>query len=246
MKTRQGNPLAYARGYEGEGVDSVNPAHIDGMRFRRVTGALLLSGLLAGCATTQEPANLSPHKQEIRAYVENGTYLRQIEVVASRAKQWIEERAARGGEKLTVVFDLDETLLFNWPHMRAMDFGYVESAWDRWVDEATAPAVEPVREVYRTARRLKVDVVFITGRRENQRASTERNLRAIECGDFALLICKPADERGTAAAYKTAQRKRLEAQGRTIIANLGDQESDLSGGFSERVFKLPNVIYLIE
>jgi hypothetical protein len=214
--------------------------------FRRVALALLLGGLLAGCATTQEPKNLLPHKQEIRAYIENGTYLRQIEVVAERARRWIDERAARGGERLTVVFDLDETLLFNWPHIGAMDFGYVEAAWDRWVEEASAPAVEPVREVYRTARRLKVDVVFITGRREHQRASTERNLRAIDCGDFAALICKPADERGTAAAYKTAQRKRLEAEGRTIIANLGDQESDLAGGYSERVFKLPNVIYLIE
>jgi predicted secreted acid phosphatase len=216
------------------------------MGIRRVTAALLLGGLLAGCATTLEPANLLPHKQEIRAYVENGTYLRQIDAVAARAKQWIEERAARGGEKLTVVFDLDDTLLFNWPHMRAMDFGYVESAWDRWVDEARAPAVEPVREVYRTARRLKVDVVFITGRREKQRASTERNLRAIECDDFAALICKPANEQSTAAAYKIAQRKRLVAEGRTIIANIGDQESDLSGGYSERVFKLPNVIYLID
>jgi hypothetical protein len=214
---------------------------------RRTIGGVLLSFVVAGCATSQEPPNLSPHKQEVRAYLEDGRHLRQVEAVAGRAKEWIEQRAARGGAKLTVIFDLDETLLFNWPHTRAMDFGYVEAAWDRWVDEASAPALEPVREVYRTARKLNVDVVFLTGRREPQRASTERNLRAIECGDFAALICKGVDDKRSAAAYKTAARKRLmEEEGRTIIANLGDQESDLAGGYSERVFKLPNPIYQID
>ncbi len=214
---------------------------------RRTIGGVLLAFVVAGCTTTQEPANLSPHKQEVRAYLEDGRHLRQVEAVAARATEWIEQRVARGGTKLAVIFDLDETLLFNWPHIRAMDFGYVEAAWDRWVDEANAPALEPVREVYRLARKLNVDVVFLTGRREHQRASTERNLRAIECGDFAALICKGADDKRTAAAYKTAARKRLmEEEGRTIIANLGDQESDLAGGYSERVFKLPNAIYRID
>ena len=31
----------------------------------------------------------------------------------------------------------------------------------------------------------------------------------------------------------------------TIIANVGDQWSDLDGGFAERVFKLPNPVYFI-
>jgi acid phosphatase class B len=236
--------LAHIRGYERVRLDMVKRTLGSGMRV--AGSAVLLAGVLAGCATTPEPANLTPHKQEIRAYIESGTYLRQVEAVATRAKQWIEERASRGGARLTVVFDLDETLLFNWPHIGAMDFGYVESAWDRWVEEANAPAIEPVREVYRTARRLGLEVVFLTGRRESQRESTVRNLRAIECGDFAVLICKASNDRTSAAQYKTAARQRLVEEGRTIVANLGDQESDLAGGYAERVFKLPNAIYRIE
>jgi hypothetical protein len=103
-----------------------------------------------------------------------------------------------------------------------------------------------VREVYRTARRLGLEVVFLTGRRESQRESTVRNLRAIECADFAVLICKASNDRSSAAQYKTAARQRLVEEGRTIVANLGDQESDLAGGYAERVFKLPNAIYRIE
>lgn len=218
------------------------------MPFQRTTIAgVALVLALSGCATTtHEPPNLSPHKQQLRAYVEDGFYLRDVEAVAARAKAWIEQRAAKGGSKLTVVFDLDETLLLNWPHILEMDFGYVPREWARWVDEAKAPASEPVRDVYRMARRLGVDVVFLTGRSERDRTGTERNLRAIECADYAALICRPVERKGTSAQFKTGVRQQLTAEGRTIIANIGDQESDLVGGFAERTFKLPDPFYLIE
>lgn len=215
-------------------------------QLRGVLAATILVVAGGGCATTGEPPNLGPHKRQIRAYVESGDYLRAVERVAARARQWIETRAVNGGPKLTVVFDLDETLFSNWQHMRAMDFGYVEAAWDRWVDDAKAPPIEPVKAVYQTARRLGVDVVFITGRPERQRASTEKNLQAMGCADYAVLICRGANDPATNAAFKTQARRRLVQAGSTIIANLGDQESDLSGGYAERVFKLPNVVYLAD
>ena len=215
------------------------------LRATYVAAILLLAS--TGCTTfTHEPPNLSLLKQQIRTYVESGDYLRDIDVVAARAKAWVIERAAKGGDKLTVVFDLDETLLMNWPHISAMDFGYVPSAWEQWVNEAKAPAIEPVRDVFRTARRLGVDVVLITGRPENHRGGTVRNLTAIECADYAALICKPADHQGGAVAFKAGTRERLTGAGRTIIANIGDQDSDLSGGWSEKTFKLPNAFYQLQ
>ncbi len=211
---------------------------------------MLVVGLLpwvAGAAVLRaEPPNLFPHKLELRAYVERGDYERDIAAVAREAQAWLEVRVARGGARLTVVFDLDETLFLNWPYLSAMDFGYVAREWDRWVEEGRAPAVEPVREVYRTARRLGMEVVFLTGRPESARESTVRNLRAIGCGEFAELLPRPAGSKGTSAAFKTEARRRWEAGGGTIVANLGDQESDLAGGFAERTFKLPNPFYLTE
>lgn len=219
-------------------------------RWVRRATALVAVGVLAwvsGCATaTREPANLDLHKRQLRAYVDSGDYRRAIDAVAREAQRWVEERAARGGAGLTAIFDLDETLLWNWPHMVENDFGYRPAAWTQWVEEGRAPAIESVREVYRAARRLGVQVVFITGRRERDRPGTEKNLRAIGCADYTALICKPNDDRGTSGAYKTRERERLTRTGRTIIANLGDQQSDLEGGFAERTFKLPNPFYLSE
>jgi predicted secreted acid phosphatase len=150
------------------------------------------------------------------------------------------------GERLVLVLDLDETLFFNWPHISDQDFGYVPDAWQLWVDAAKAPAIEPVREVYRTARTVGADVIFITGRPERDRTSTLRNLEAIGCADFVVLVCKPEGVSQTSAAFKTAARERFTREGWTIIANVGDQESDLTGGFAERTFKLPNPFYLTE
>ena len=39
-------------------------------------------------------------------------------------------------------------------------------------------------------------------------------------------------------------RRRIAEQGYTILLSMGDQESDLAGGYAERTFKLPNPFYL--
>jgi acid phosphatase len=199
---------------------------------------------MAGLVLAKEPANLAPHKAEIRAYVKSGEYERDIAAVAATAGTWLEQRVKQGGGKLAIVFDLDETLLSNWEEIDRRDLGMERTAFAAWFNATKCPAIEPVREVYRVARTLGVEVVFLTGRPERFRAATEKNLQAIGCGEFAKLICKPNDFQGTMEKYKSAERAQLEAGGVVIIANLGDQESDLAGGHAERTFKLPNPFYI--
>lgn len=220
--------------------------------MRRAAGGVVL-GLVLGCGGcvapgTREPANLYPLKQEIRAYVDSGRYGDDIARVARSARDWLEERVARRGqgERLAVVLDLDETLLLNWPHMSAMDFGYVPDAWTAWVDKAEAPPIEPVRDFYAAARQAGVEVFFITGRRERDRRGTEKNLRAVGCAEYGALICRPDEVKGPTATFKTAARERLVKEGWVIVANVGDQASDLAGGFAERTFKLPNPFYVTD
>ena len=81
-------------------------------------------------------------------------------------------------------------------------------------------------------------------RRETEREATARNLAGIGCGDFTALVCRPDADRGGVAEFKTAARARFAAEGRVIVANIGDQESDLVGGHAERTFKLPGPFYL--
>lgn len=45
--------------------------------------------------------------------------------------------------------------------------------------------------------------------------------------------------------YKTEERSKIAAAGYAIIANVGDQQSDLDGGYADCPFKVPNPFYFI-
>lgn len=211
---------------------------------------ILVASLCAACGPlTDEPANLSDLKAEVLAYAENGDYERDLAASVSDAKPYLTSRAAMGGENLAVIFDIDETVLSNLPHMKEADWGYQPKHWDRWVAEADAPAISPVRDVYRHAISLGMKVVFLTGRTEADRAATARNLRLQGMPTYEKLILRP--RRGTApyldaVVFKTNVRKELTEQGYTVVASFGDQESDIRGGYVERGFKLPNPFYKIK
>ncbi|MBI5381997.1 MAG: HAD family acid phosphatase [Opitutae bacterium] len=234
------------------------PARAKASRYERSRAlanlaALLALSLLSGCATppaAREPLNLDTAKAAVVRYHDSGDYARDLAAVAVEARAWIEQRAARRApaERLAVVFDIDETLLSNYPHIAAQGFGYVPREWAAWVARGEAPALAPVREVFLAARKLGLAVFLVTGREEpRDRAATEANLRRAGLGDYTRLIMLPAGgQRRTNAEYKTAARRTLTDEGYTIIANLGDQASDLTGGHAERTFKLPNPLYLAE
>jgi hypothetical protein len=45
--------------------------------------------------------------------------------------------------------------------------------------------------------------------------------------------------------YKSAVRRYVESQGYDIVANVGDQFSDLIGGYADETVKLPNPTYYL-
>ena len=206
--------------------------------------ALLSVGLVAA-VWAGEPRNLSVLKQEIVNYVDSGEYAGDMKAAVAPALDYLNSRLARRlpGERLAVVLDIDETVLSNLPEMRENDFGYLPAKWDAWVARGEAPVIEPVVAFYKAARAAGLEVVFITGRKESDRPGTEKNLKAAGMGDYAGVWLKPNDAKITTQQFKTETRRKLQAEGRVIIANLGDQESDLAGGFAERTFKLPGPFY---
>lgn len=200
-----------------------------------------------------EPTNLSTAKQQVQHYVATGEYGKEVARVAAEANQYLIRRIPKGipksakhSQKLAVVFDIDETTLSNARHIQANDYGYIPKVWDAWVAEGQATAIYPVQAVYNTAVNAKVDVFFITGRSPDGAAATERNLRQVGYETWARIIYKPADFAEPARAFKIAARRQLAAEGYLIILNIGDQNSDLVGGYAERFFKLPNPFYLMQ
>lgn len=194
-----------------------------------------------------EPDNLYTLKQQINGYVSSGEYGKAITTVAMDANKYLLKRIPRGvkgNKKMAVVFDIDETTLSNLGHIQANDYGYIPKVWDAWVAEGKAKAIFPMQTVYDTAVRNKVDVFFITGRKVSDAPGTEKNLREVGYDTWTRIIYKPDDFKESARAFKIDMRRKLTAEGYVIILNVGDQNSDLVGGYAEKFFKLPNPFYI--
>jgi predicted secreted acid phosphatase len=220
---------------------------------------------LAACAITEQsgfigvrsqPTNVGDAGTAARAYHDSGAYQRGLQVVADQAASWIKARAA-SAQRPALVLDIDETALSNWEIIQRDDFGRpiagranLASAgpwgWAEWDQLGRDPAIEPTLEVFRVARAANVTVFFITGRPESQRAATERNLRTVGFGDYARLFMVPNGAHfASAVDFKTPVRIQIERLGYTIIANMGDQPSDLLGGHAEKKFLLPDPFYRV-
>jgi 5'-nucleotidase (lipoprotein e(P4) family) len=210
--------------------------------------AALLFLALPATPFALEPANLNSAKWAVQQYATSGEYGRDLAAVALQANKYVTKRVARAqpGQKLAIVFDIDETVLTNLSEMQENDFGYVPAVWNRWLAESRAPAIVPVQAVYETAVRHNVAVFFITARHENQRASTEKNLRQVGYDTWQKAYFMADDTEKAPRLYKTAVRVQIESEGYTIIANIGDQASDLQGGHADKTFKLPNPFYIVK
>ena len=87
---------------------------------------------------------------------------------------------------------------------------------------------------------------FISGRYECERKVTIKNLHHAGFNGWDGLLLQSNNQygkKGTIENFKIAARKSLTKKGYTIIANVGDQPTDLSGGYAQKTFKLPNPFY---
>jgi acid phosphatase len=206
------------------------------------------------CGAGRSVPTIYETQRRIDRYVSSGQYDTEFAAVVKRAREHLETRA-KVAARPAIILDIDETSLSNWPAYRV-------NGWTRITNgpcdlengpcgvrayQATAAskALVPTLDMARRATELGVAVFFITGRPTNLREATERNLRR-EGYQFAGVVLSPEGARFESAAdFKAPERHKIAEQGYTIILNMGDQESDLRGGYAEKTFKLPNPVYFL-
>jgi predicted secreted acid phosphatase len=216
---------------------------------------------LAGCATSQTPENIHFQKERLSTYYQSGGYETDVGKLGAQVEVYLQTRLTTPG-KYAVVFDIDETTLSNYPALKANDYGWLLTAPCKreadgklsspcgllpWILMGSGTAIKPIQNVYKTAQRLGAKVYLITGRPETpeMRAATEKNLREAGYSDWAEVVLKPTNVKLTTVEYKSGARKRITEAGYTVVASVGDQMSDLDGGYAERGFLVPNPFYFI-
>jgi predicted secreted acid phosphatase len=233
--------------------------------MRRVrTAAIALAVAAIACArpsgtpiATGAPEPVAPLyevQRQIAAYVDSGRYDADFAAVVAQARAWLEERAPQA-TKPAIVLDVDETSLSNWPAYRAngwvrivgggCDLEHGPCSIRAWQAMARSKALAPTVELVRRARELGVAVFFVTGRPPELRGATERNLREQGYAWDGVILLPAGAHFASAVDFKAAERRKLAERGYTILLSMGDQQSDLDGGFAEKTFKLPNPVYFL-
>jgi len=207
-----------------------------------IASALLASGMCFSAA----PINLFQVKQQLIQYHDSGNYSKDISAVVADAMKYLDVRADKRQQKLAIVLDIDETALSNYPHMKRLDFGGTLAEIRADEDKGEDKAIAPTLALYQAAKAKNVAVFFVTGRYEEERQPTVANLEKAGFHQWDGLVLRDGKYRHmSAVAYKTAARKKIAEQGYDIIMSIGDQDSDLKGGYADNTFKLPNPYYFI-
>ncbi|MET7476431.1 HAD family acid phosphatase [Streptomyces sp. NPDC005648] len=164
--------------------------------------------------------------------VTEAQWLSDVAAVTGPAQTYIDSRAATkaSGVKLAIVLDIDNTALAS--HFEG---GY------------PTPATAPVLALAQDAHAKGVSVFFVTARTDIINLETQSNLQTVgytvdglyarSLGDLITL---------SVADFKTAQRKAIEAKGYDIVANIGNNTTDLSGGYADTTYKLPDYDGLLD
>ncbi|OPG06126.1 hydrolase [Streptomyces sp. GKU 895] len=192
---------------------------------RRMTVTVVSTAALVALAAPADAATASASATASAADVDYATWQEDCQAVMSQALPYLKQRiaAAKPGEKQAIVFDIDNTTL-------ETDFGF----------SYPQPANKPVLNVAEYAQDHGVSLFFVTARPGIIRAVTDYNLDHVGYDVSGLYVRSFIDLFKDVAAYKTAQRVDIENKGYTIIANIGNSATDLSGGHAEKTYKLPD------
>jgi putative acid phosphatase of HAD superfamily subfamily IIIB len=203
----------------------------------------------------------------------DSNYAEEARSVAAAGERWLNASHHVSGTK-AIVLDVDDTTLMTWNYEVFSNWAFNPATNATFVNEQRFPAVFGMVDLVRTAEREGYAIFFITGRGAALEQATLGNLTADGIGVDAGypkpttlsdgedgLFTKPAvanypdylraacagDPNGacTTVHYKSATRAHIESLGYDIVANFGDQFSDLEGGFADRTFKMPNPNYFL-
>jgi hypothetical protein len=204
---------------------------------------------------------------------DDSNYAGEARKVADAGRRWLNATHNSTGIK-AIILDVDDTTLMTWNYEIFSNWAFNPTTNGQFVTEQRFPAVFGMVDMVNEAAKEGYAIIFLTGRGEALEAATLGNLTAdgtgVDAGypqpttlvnDEDGLFTKPTvahyppylqaacagDPNGscTTIHYKSATRAHIESLGYEIVANFGDQFSDLEGGHADRTFKMPNPNYFL-
>ena len=205
-----------------------------------------------------DPSRVSPiDGMPLQTFSDDGPYANEVEGVVDSAQRYLRKSQALkvpAGTTRSVLFDVDDTTLSTFSYQTYANFVFNATSNAAFANAAIFQAVPHMVELEHFAESLGYTVFFLTGRNILQHDGTLTNLtnEGYDVIDANLYLkdntapwlssCAPTC---ATTQYKSLTRQHIESLGYHIVANFGDQFSDLNGGFADKTFKIPNPMYFL-
>ena len=156
---------------------------------------ILLALTMVSAPSAKEPTpNLDAYKKQLATYYDTGEYTKDVKLMTMEISNYIQQRVDQNNKsdhpkKLAIVFNIDDTLLSNYPALKQNDF--CRSGVRQYQLQGNLQAIPDVLALYRLAIKNKIAVFIITERTNELKEATLRNLKNAGYTQFQQLIFKP-------------------------------------------------------
>jgi predicted secreted acid phosphatase len=204
--------------------------------------ALAVAAVPLASAASKEPKPAPAPPDQIVAYHDSGEWNKDTQAVVDSATKSLKAQLKKKPDQPAIVFDIDDTLESTYDCAARSNFD--RGAITGCIATFDQTPIRPAWRLLRYAQKKKIALFLVTGRPDVLRRGTRKQLKEDGLRGGYTLVTRPNDELGKPAEdYKTQVRQDIDADGFTTLVNVGDQKSDLAGGWAVKRFKLPNPMY---
>lgn len=195
-----------------------------------LTAVLALGTAAPALAQPAQPAAVTAASSAATT-VTYAQWISDVTAVANQAQTYLTGALASvpAGEKPAIVLDIDNTALAS----------YFNSSYP-------VPATPPVLALAKYAAAHGAKIFFVTGRPDIIDLFTRNNLTSVGYQVDGLYSRNPIQLFESLQTFKTGARQQITGNGFTIVANIGNSQSDLDGGYAQATFKLPDYNGLLD
>ncbi|MFV9924762.1 MAG: HAD family acid phosphatase [Francisella endosymbiont of Hyalomma scupense] len=186
-------------------------------------------------------------KEQVISYYESQVHEDEVRSILEKAKQIIEARVQL--KDCAIILDIDETALNNYYPFKQAGFPQDEnhSIWHQLTSSTKVMPIKSTLDFYHYCLDRSLKVFFISARFAEYLEYTKQALRNAGYVDFEDVFVFPEDiEEYNSKDFKNFKAERrayIESLGYKILVSIGDQSSDLVGGYTLNTLQLPNYLY---
>lgn len=204
--------------------------------------------LISFAETYIKPLNLTLIKRAVAHHYQSGLFETECQGIINSALNYLQSLEGNLTDKKTIIFDVDDTVLFAFKHLETLDYckHCGNRLFDEFVHNANVPTIAPIKQLYDYCVEQKYHIIFLTARFQTWYNSTIKNLALHGYTTFDHLICKADVELSLpSGVYKSNHRTALVAQGLEIVATVGDQPTDFEGLYVGYAIRIPNYTHIL-